>query len=368
MGKMFKALQKAKAQEKAKQRAQNYEPAGSSLQRKDQPVLQEKCETNQSPREKKANFSEIKNQKNEQNRILIDSNQTVINDHLDCNRFYNEYRKMKFPPRTGNENKLQDDLNCSRKACSEHLSEKEKFVVHSSKTRRQKTLFTLYNPTSVISEHFKVIRTILLNMTSTNKVKTLLVTSLYPHEGKSFFSSNLAVSIAHSIDKYVLLIDADLKKPSLPKYFAIKPDIGLTDFFLDQTRQLSFLIQKTEIPKLSILASGSACRSSSELVSSDSMSHLIHELKHRYIDRYVIFDSAPVQMSDTLSLANKVDGIIIVVKAGKTSKKLVKQAIQKLGKEKILGIVLNFCKVDLKKNYAYSQYKLSTMQEKIRGY
>jgi len=365
MGKMLKALQKAKAQQKAKQKKQNSQAICDSLQTKNKTGLHGKIETNQSPIENKDICPEIKNQKDEQRRFFIDSNQTVINDNLAFDRVDSEYRKMKYSPLAGNEYKIQKDLNYSRKACSEFITEKERFKVHFSKNKRKSTLFTLYKPNSVISEHFKVIRTILLNMTSTNKVKTILVTSLFPHEGKSFISSNLAVSIAQSFDKHVLLIDADLKKPALQKIFAIKPDKGLTDFFMDQTRQLSFLIQKTEIPKLSIIASGSACGSSSELVSSDSMSHLIHELKHRYNDRYVIFDSAPVQMSDTLSLASKVDGVIIVVKARKTSKKLVKQAIQKLGQEKILGIVLNYCKVDIKKNYAYSK-KNSSMQERFR--
>ena len=356
---MLRALQKAK------QKEQTSKAIGDSSQTEHKTVLQEKIETNQSPIENIAIDPELKNQKDEQRGYFIDSNQTVINDNLAFDRVYSEYRKMKYLPLTGNRNRIQDDDIYSRKIFSEYLTEKEKIDIHSSKTKRQNTLFTFYNPNSVISEHFKVIRTILLNMTTTNKVKTILVTSLFPHEGKSFISSNLAVSIAHSFDKHVLLIDADLKKPALQKIFAIKPDKGLTDFFLDQTRQLSSLIQKTEIPKLSIIASGSACGSSSELVSSDSMSHLIHELKHRYNDRYVIFDSAPVQMSDTLSLASKVDGVIIVVKAGKTSKKLVKQAIQKLGQEKILGIILNYCKVDIKKNYACSK-KILSMQEKFR--
>ena len=356
---MLKALQKADAHQKEKQKEQNRETIRDSLQAEQANLSDEKNGPDQIQAENNAVYPDIKNQKDEKRRIFIDSDQTAIIDDPSFDKVYSNNRRIENSQLTENRFKIEEDFYNSSKTVGYHISHNEKNSTHFSRTKKRKNLFTLYEPRSVISEHFKVIRTILLNMTAKNGVKTILVTSLFPQEGKSFISSNLAVSIANSFDKYVLLIDADLKKPSLQKFFAIEPDRGLTDFFMDQTRQLPCLIQKTEIPKLSILASGSACGSSSELVSSDSMSNLIHELKHRYNDRYVIFDSAPVQMSDTLSLASKVDGIIIVVKAGKTSKKLVKQTIQKLGHEKILGIVLNYCKVDLKKNYAYSHKNVS---------
>jgi exopolysaccharide/PEP-CTERM locus tyrosine autokinase len=258
----------------------------------------------------------------------------------------------------GNNECIQNIPNDERNNINHYLANNKKSNLCSTITNEKNILFTLCRPSSVMAEYFKVIRTILLNLTSKNKAKTILVTSVLPKEGKTFFCSNLAVSIAQSFDKHVLLIDADLKKPSLQRYFSIKQNKGLTDYFKNKDVHLSLLINKTQIPKLSIIGSGSSCHNSSELVSSESMSNLISELKHRYNDRYVIFDSAPLQMSDTLSLASKVDTVILVIKAKKTSKKLVKQTIQNIGKSKILGVVLNHCKVDVKNNY-YSNNVLS---------
>lgn len=360
MGKILKALQKAKTQQKEKHIAENLKPKSNSLRTKPKKILNEKIGVNFNRIENRLNFRDLKNQndgdslkieKKDVKQFSIDSEKLINDDNLAFNKVYAKNDKNKASTLLIDKDKPKCKLDYSRKACSKHLLEKGKFDNHSAEIKQKNYLFTLYRPSSVMAEFFKVIRTILLKMTAKNAMKTILVTSLLPHEGKTFISSNLAVSIALSFDKYVLLIDADLKKPSLQKIFAINPDKGLTDFFMDHTQQLSCLIQKTEIPKLSIIASGSACGNSSELISSETMSHLIDELKDRYNDRYVIFDSAPVQMSDTLSLAGKVDGVLLVAKAGKTSKNHLKLAIDKIGKNKVLGIVLNQYKVDIKNDY-----------------
>jgi capsular exopolysaccharide synthesis family protein len=172
-------------------------------------------------------------------------------------------------------------------------------------------------------------------------------------EGKSFVASNLAVSIARDFDKHVLLVDADVKKPTLHEIFKTESKIGLTDYLMNGHHNLVDLIQTGIRSKLSFLSAGSFHDNSSELLASQKMQQLMKEVKDRYDDRYIIFDSPPAQISETLALANFVDGVLLVVKAADTAKKLVKKTVAVLGRDKILGVVLNQCDVTPKEYYKY---------------
>jgi exopolysaccharide/PEP-CTERM locus tyrosine autokinase len=219
--------------------------------------------------------------------------------------------------------------------------------------KRRDDLITLSQPRSVIAETFKVIRTLLLMKLKERGLKTVLVTSSLPLEGKSFVASNLAVSVARDFDKYVLLVDADVKRPTLHKIFKTESKIGLTDYLLNRHHNLVDLIQTEILNKISLLPAGSFHDKSSELLASQKMKQLVKEVKDRYDDRYIIFDSPPAQISETLALANIVDGVLLVVKAGDTAKKLVKKTVAVLGRNKILGVVLNQCDVTPKAYYQY---------------
>jgi exopolysaccharide/PEP-CTERM locus tyrosine autokinase len=224
--------------------------------------------------------------------------------------------------------------------------------------KRRDDLLTVSKPRSVIAETFKVIRTLLLMKIKDRGVKSVLVTSSLPLEGKTFVASNLAVSVARDFDKYVLLVDADVKRPTLHEIFKIESKIGLTDYLTNGHYNLVDLIQSEIQTKLSFLPAGSFHDNSSELLASQKMKQLMKEVKDRYDDRYIIFDSPPAQISETLALANFVDGILLVVKAGDTAKKLVKKTVAVLGRDKILGVVLNQCDATPK---AYYQYYVSQL-------
>jgi len=205
-----------------------------------------------------------------------------------------------------------------------------------------RNLVTLLKQQSFEAEQFKILRTRLLFPTADEKVPhAIMVTSAVSHEGKSFVAANLSVSIAQTNDRYVLLMDCDLRSPSIHKIFGFPESPGLSEY-LSGDAPLSSLLIKTEIRGVSILPGGKPPINPSELLSSEKMSGLLKEIKARYSDRYIIIDSPPpLLMAGTAVIARQVDGIIIVIKYGKTRQDMISELIDAVEKEKVLGIVLN---------------------------
>jgi len=202
-------------------------------------------------------------------------------------------------------------------------------------------LITFYDPDSLASEQFRKLRTRLLRLRLPHPPRTILVTSARAGEGKTLVSVNLAAGIAHEFNAHALLVDCDLRNPSLGSWFGISNGYGLSDYLVGK-KEISQLLLKTEIERLRILLGGTLQDDPAELVGSARMESLINELKSRYSDRYIIFDSTPLLATSEPEILSKlVDGILIVVRAGETPRETVKQAIASLEKEKILGIVLN---------------------------
>ena len=204
------------------------------------------------------------------------------------------------------------------------------------------SLVTFFKPHSMESELIKNIRTNILFPEHGNPVKTILVTSASPEDGKTFTSANLACSIAQGIEEYVLLIDCDLRKSSVHKIFGFGRVEGLSDYLMNE-KQVSDIIYKTPIPKLSIIPAGRAIPPNpTELLSSNKMAALIEEAKHRYNDRFIVIDSPPPQLtSETKAIARQVDGVLLVVNNRKTKKKMIREVVEEIGKDKIIGVVLN---------------------------
>jgi protein-tyrosine kinase len=211
--------------------------------------------------------------------------------------------------------------------------------------------FPLFQTGSLAAEQFRKLRSTLVKM---QPLKTIMVTSALQGEGKTFVSANLAVGIAFDLDLHALLVDGDLRNPSLPGHFGLTPGKGLSDY-LKGTDIISDLLNKTKLEKLTLLQGGSISENPAELMSSNRMESLIEEMKTRYSDRYVIFDTTPVlETSEAEVLAKMVDGIILVIRAGKTPRETVQQTIKTLGKEKIIGIVLN--QIEFKSSALFSNY------------
>lgn len=219
-------------------------------------------------------------------------------------------------------------------------------------------LVAYHDPTGVEAEIFKILRSNILFPKTGQAPRSLMVTSAIPGDGKSFVAANLAISIAQGIEEHVLLMDCDMRRSSIHASFGFSDGIpGLSDY-LSKRNPLQSLLRKTVVDKLTILPGGPTPRNPSELLSSQAMKDLLEETKSRYGDRTIIIDSPPPQLTaETTVLANYVDGIILVVKYGSTPKDLIKELLEKLGREKVIGVVLNGYRVPATERYSYGKYK-----------
>jgi len=203
-------------------------------------------------------------------------------------------------------------------------------------------LVAYYQRASMVSEQFRRLRTYITSPRLDGTYpKTILVTSTLAGEGKSMIAANLAVMIAAELQSYALLVDCDLRNPSLSQLFGLQQTKGLSNYLAGDTRIEDILV-KTPVDKLSIIPGGSLEENPVELIGSNKMKSLVQDLKSRYDDRFIIFDSSPILPTTEPSVLNKmVDGIVMVIMSGKTPRESVTQAIKSLDKEKILGVVLN---------------------------
>jgi len=217
-------------------------------------------------------------------------------------------------------------------------------------------MVALLEPQSFEAEQFKILRTKLLFPHSGKPARSIMVTSTVPGEGKSFVTANLAVSIAQSIQEHVLIIDCDMRIPSIHKRFGFGKVPGLSEYLADKT-PLEDLMLKTKVDKLSIIPAGKPPHNPSELLSSPKMSALLKEVKERYSDRYIVIDSPPPLLTaETHAMSRQVDGILLVVKYGSTPRKMVSELIEIIGKEKLLGVVFNNLDMQLTNYLGYKKY------------
>jgi len=202
-------------------------------------------------------------------------------------------------------------------------------------------LVSLLEPKSLAAEQFKRLRTSILRKMKSRMANTILVTSAVQGEGKTTAALNLAISIAQGMNETVLMIDTDLRKPGVHTHLGIEVERGLVDY-LRGACELSELLIKTEVPKLTILPSGTPPENPSELLASNRMSQLLQEVKIRYENRFVILDTSPINVfTDTAILAPQLEGILLVVKDGATPRDFVHRAIQQLEGGNLLGLILN---------------------------
>ena len=202
-------------------------------------------------------------------------------------------------------------------------------------------LVTLLEPNTLAAEYFKMLRAKLLFNGNGKLCRTIMVASGQALEGKTLVASNWAVSIAHGINEHVLLVDCDLRNPSLHHRFGLEAHQGLSTYLKEAT-SISPYLQKTPVEKMSLIPAGKPVANPSELLSSEKMKQLVEELKVRYQDRFVIFDTPPVEFTPEGNfLAGMVDGVILVVRSGKTERETVLNVIKNIGRERILGVVFN---------------------------
>ena len=206
-----------------------------------------------------------------------------------------------------------------------------------------------------IAEEYKILRTHLLHRTKKQGQNALMFTSPQPGGGKTLTAINTAISLAQEVEHTVLLVDADLREPSIHKTFGWSVQKGLVDFLRDGVPIPELLIHPEGLDKLVILPGGRSTPDAAELIRSPQMVELVKELKHCYPDRYVLFDLPPLLLyADALAFAPLVDGIVLVLEAGQTTREELGECLNLLQEFNILGLVLN--KVKKPKSQPYYDY------------
>ena len=189
-----------------------------------------------------------------------------------------------------------------------------------------------------------------------NDLRSVLVTSLAPGEGKTTVSLNLSVALVQGLGESAILIDGDLRKKSLTSILGLGKRLGLSDL-VSESVSIEEVMLQTETQGLTLIPAGSDLANAARAVSSSRMRRLLQELNRTHEKSYIVIDSPPfLPTSEVNALSQMVDGIILVVRAEKTRKDLLKRELTAIDKEKVLGIVLNAAKFEIS-HYYHKYYK-----------
>ena len=201
---------------------------------------------------------------------------------------------------------------------------------------------------SPIAQELRIVkRPILTNVSqgvgrNNAKNNLLVVTSALPGEGKTFSAINLALSIAMEVDRTVLLVDADNARAGISNALGFDAGKGLSDLLVNPNMSINDVLIRTNMPNLMLMSAGTQQPNMTELFASDAMERLIADMSNRYPDRIVIFDSSPMTITtEARVLASLVNQVLLVVEANRTPQQVVKSAIESLGNNKEIGILLN---------------------------
>jgi capsular exopolysaccharide synthesis family protein len=209
----------------------------------------------------------------------------------------------------------------------------------------------MVSPDSFVAEEFRKLRTQVFHHAS--RPHSILVTSAGPAEGKTVVAVNLAVAISQEINKKAILIDADLRKPSIytEKFLDSK---GLSNYLSEQT-PLSEITIDLGAENLRIIPAGSPTQKPAEMIGSRRMGALLSSLREFGDDTYIIVDSSPLlSTSEPVLLSKMVDGVILVVMAAHTPRESIQRAVKSIDRQKVIGVVLNG--IELKSAGYYSKY------------
>ena len=226
---------------------------------------------------------------------------------------------------------------------------KTQVQTHDLERLKNNKIVTIFDDIEV-TDQIKLLRTQIMKKLKTIGGNCLLITSANSCEGKTFTSINLGVSVSREFDKTVLIIDADLRKPSnghsalAEDFFSFQVNKGLSEY-LNGRAEIPEIMINPGISKLVIIPSGKPADNAAELLNSQKMELMIAEIKSRYPDRLVIVDTPPVnRYADAIILSRFAHGILIVVEMEKTTSEDLKKVMNRLKDVPILGTVLNKAK------------------------
>jgi protein-tyrosine kinase len=215
-------------------------------------------------------------------------------------------------------------------------------------------------PRSQIADQYRVIKRPLIDnalgkgASAVANGNLIMVTSALPGEGKTFTAINLAMSIATELDCTVMLVDADVARPSVMRVLGLPAGPGLLDLVLDESAELSTMLMRTSIEKLTILPSGTPHPRATELLASDAMTRLLTDMGKRYADRIIVFDSPPLLLAtESRVLASHMGQIVVVVQAEKTLQSDVVQALATIEACPVKLMLLNQARTVFKGGYEY---------------
>ncbi len=203
-------------------------------------------------------------------------------------------------------------------------------------------LVTTNDQNSPASEQYRKLKSLIVKLSQMGEFdRALMVTSPVAGEGKTLTSLNLAITMAQEFDHTVLLVEADIRKPSVLKYLGMESKVGLSDCVLDGL-DISEVLVKTGIAGLSILPAGREVDNPVELFSSNRMNELWDEVKQRYRDRYVIVDTTPLlPFAEPQYIANAIGAVLMVVREGLTTPEKLTRSVEILKNNNLLGVVSN---------------------------
>jgi protein-tyrosine kinase len=218
-------------------------------------------------------------------------------------------------------------------------------------------LKNVLDPLTVVGEQFRLLRSRLSLMQKQRGIKTVLVTSAIPREGKSFTASGLAGVFAQEQGKRVLVIDADMRKPGSGKAFGLNgncSNVGMAQV-LQEGIELRSVLMKLANPQFWFLPAGALPMNPTELLSSPMLERALKSAAENF--DWVVVDSTPIlALSDATLLAELCDTVLLVVRANSTPAKLVTETINRIGQNRICGIVLNRQKQPYSSNYYYNNF------------
>lgn len=205
------------------------------------------------------------------------------------------------------------------------------------------------------TDAYKMLRTQTLQRLKDNNWNSIAITSPGINEGKTLTAINLAISLAMEINYTVLLVDADLRHPSVHKYFGCESELGLSDYLTAGKPLSELLIHPKALRGVVILPGGKPLANSAEMLNSPQMARLVEELKARYPSRIILFDLPPLLgTADTLAFSPHVDAVLLVIEDGKTQAEDANRAIELLQGTNIIGTVLNKSSTSVQRDEASS--------------
>lgn len=208
---------------------------------------------------------------------------------------------------------------------------------------------------SPAAEQYKMLREQVKRLRAESGIRSFSISSPVKRDGKTTVAVNLAAALSLDYDEKVLLIDGDLRAPSIHRYFNTLESPGLADYLAANSKmKLKHMVQETFVPGLRILPSGKPSRLASELLAKERMKQVMEEAQAEFPGYHIIVDSPPILSTpDPLVIARHVDGVLLVMRAGKTPRDYLTKALQSLNSNKVMGVVLNGADLGISSKYYY---------------